>query len=179
MVAICSPLCAQDSATPSQPNASATSSQNQQSAEEQNNQEKPLSPAEKNLQLLYKKNPFGESTATATEQQQQGASTTMVSPQGLELRSIYKVNNTWFFSVRDTTQDKSYTLKLGEAYTDSIPFAVEFFDDETNSVSITSPLGSYTLTLKERDELTGKPVVGSSAKKSTKTLKNSKTNTKR
>ena len=138
----------------------------QSQPEQQTQPEQPQTPEEKNLQLLYQKNPFGQSTNVAL--QQQGSATTMTSPQGLELRSIYCVDKVWYFSIYDTAQDKSYRLKLGQPYTEAIPYAVEFFDDETNSVSITSPMGAYTITLKERDQLTGKPVVGASTKKSSK-----------
>lgn len=143
---------------------------------QQTQPEQPQTPEEKNLQLLYQKNPFGQSTNVAL--QQQGSATTMTSPQGLELRSIYCVDKVWYFCVYDTAQDKSYRLKLGQPYTEAIPYAIEFYDDETNSVSITSPMGSYTITLKERDQLTGKPVVGTSAKKTTKTKTNTLTKAK-
>ena len=137
---------------------------------------KPQTPEEKNLQLLYEKNPFGQSTNVAL--QQQSSANAMTSPQGLELRSIYCVDNVWYFGVYDSAQNKSFRLRLGQPYTEAIPYAIEFFDDETNSVSITSPMGSYTITLKERDQLTGKPVVGTSAKKTTKTKTNTLTKAK-
>ena len=139
------------------------------SAEQQNNtqNQQTLTPQQKNLQNLYEKNPFGVSTNTASIQQIDN----VASPQGPELRSIYCVNNKWHFSIHDSAQEKSYTIRLGEPYSEAVPYAIDFFDEETNSVSLTSPIGSYTLVLKERDELTGKPVVGTSAKS-----KKSKTN---
>ncbi|MBO5254930.1 MAG: hypothetical protein J6B07_03800 [Opitutales bacterium] len=153
-----------------QEGASSISENTQQQNNTQNQQ--PLTPQQKNLQRLYEKNPFGVSTNTANVQQIDN----VASPQGLELRSIYCVNNKWHFSIRDSAQEKSYTLRLGEPYSEAIPYAVDFFDEETNSVSLTSPIGSYTLVLKERDELTGKPVVGTSAKsKNSKTKANVKT----
>ncbi len=128
------------------------------------NQQSSQTPQQKNLQQLYERNPFGASTNS----EQTLNNDTPTPTHGIELRSIYCVNNKWYFSIYDSAQEKSYTLTLGVPYSETIPYAVDFFDEETNSVSISSLMGSYTISLKERDELTGKPVVGTSSKKTAK-----------
>ena len=103
---------------------------------------------------LLKRNPFGnslQSEASASEQ----ASSAHEPPQGLELRSIYCVDGKWYFGIADTKLKTFYTIPLGAKQGDAIPYSIDFYDDETNSISITNDLGSYTLSLKERDKLTG------------------------
>ena len=116
--------------------------------------EQPQSPDDEMLQKLYARNPFGDPSAALNAQ----AQPTAAAPNGLELRSIYCVDKKWHFGIYDSAQKKSYTLKLGGTYSEQTPYAVEFFDDETNSISISTPIGSYTLTLKERDQLTAAAV---------------------
>ena len=71
----------------------------------------------------------------------------------LELSAIYCVNDKWFFSVYDTREKKYYTLELRGKTSEKVPYSVEFFDDETNSISITSALSTQVLKLKERAAL--------------------------
>ena len=112
-----------------------------------------------NLQRLYEKNPFGNASGSSA----QLAQAEPTAPNGLQLRSIYCVDGIWRFSIYDDAQKRSYTLKLGDKYSEETPYAVEFFDDETNTISIMTPIGSYELTLKERDELTA-PIISSFSK---------------
>lgn len=102
------------------------------------------------LQKLYERNPFGSANSAAAAQAQAEAA----APRGLELRSIYCIDGVWRFSIYDDAQKKSYTLELGGKFSEQTPYAVDFFDDETNSISVATPIGAYTLTLKERDQLT-------------------------
>ena len=111
------------------------------------------------LQKLYERNPFGSANAAASAQ----AQAETAAPRGLELRSIYCVDGVWRFSIYDDAQKKSYTLELGGKYSEQTPYAVDFFDDETNSISVATPIGAYTLTLKERDQLTASAVSTTSA----------------
>ena len=113
-----------------------------------------------NLQRLYEKNPFGNASGNSAQLGQAG---TPQAPNGLQLRSIYCVNGQWHFSVYDDAQKRFYTLKLGGQYSEETPYAVEFFDDETNTISIATPIGSYELILKERDALTA-PMISSFSK---------------
>ena len=127
-----------------------------------------------NLQRLYEKNPFGKSTTNSSVA---NASETAQAPNGLQLRSIYCVDGLWRFGIYDDAQKRSYTLKLGDKYSEEIPYAVEFFDDETNTISLATPIGSYELTLKERDELTA-PAISSTAKTRTFTKAKPLTNSR-
>ncbi len=105
---------------------------------------------------LNARSPFGdvEGGVRGVSGGAQGAqSSSAQAPEGMTLTSIYCVDGKWFFVVNDSDSKKTYTMKLGLRGTDD-PFGVEFFDDETNSVSVSSDLGTYTLTLKERDPLT-------------------------
>ena len=67
--------------------------------------------------------------------------------------AIYCINDKWFFSVYDTREKKYYTLELRGKTSEKVPYSVEFFDDETNSISITSALSTQVLKLKERAAL--------------------------
>lgn len=103
---------------------------------------------------LLQRNPFGNSLLQSQDSQSQQTAVPEP-PQGLELRSIYCVDGKWYFGIADTKLKTFYTIPLGAKHGDSIPYSVDFYDDETNSISITNDLGSYTLSLKERDKLTG------------------------
>ncbi len=111
------------------------------------------------IKRLLEKNPFAPAgvsggAAAASGQFDNAA------PKGLQLNGIYCIDGAWYFALSDTVQKKNYTVKLGERYSENSPYSVDFFDDETNSVSVSSALGTWTLTLKERDQLTAPSVVG-------------------
>lgn len=131
------------------------------------NSEEKKSEAEINLEKLFERNPFG--TPKNSSAGSKAAEDATKTPQGLELRSICRIGGAWYFGISDSAQKKSYTLKLGAKPDANTPFAAEFFDDETDTVLVSTPIGVYSLTLKERDELTAPPVstVAVSAKKTT------------
>lgn len=120
------------------------------------------------IKQLLEKNPFAPAGvsggAAATPLGQSGNA----APKGLQLNGIYCVDGVWYFALSDTVQKKSYTVKLGERYSENSPYSVDFFDDETNSVSVSSVVGTWTLTLKERDQLTAPSVVGAQKKEAPK-----------
>ena len=116
------------------------------------------------IKQLLEKNPFAPAGVSAAASGTSVGKIGNAAPKGLQLNGIYCVDGAWYFALSDTVQKKSYTVKLGEKYSENSPYAVDFFDDETNSVSVSSVLGSWTLTLKERDQLTAPSVVGSAGK---------------
>lgn len=104
------------------------------------------------VDALLKRNPFGTPegimSAMAVAEENNG---------GFQLRSVYCVDKKWYFGIYEIAAKKFYTLKMGERHSEDVPYIVDFYDDETQSVSFSTPLGVYTLTLKERDPLTGRP----------------------
>ena len=129
-----------------------------------------LTPRQERLKNLLQKNPFGtvaSSSADARSAQQKAEQTN-----GLELRAIYCVDGKWMFSISDSVTKTSYTIKLREPMSEKIPYMIDFYDDETNTVSISNNLYSFTLTLKTPDAPTGpapKPAAISSAASAVKT----------
>ncbi len=111
---------------------------------------------------LLERNPF-----FASQSRRPGA--VQQAPQGLELRSISCINGKWFFGIADTAQNKRYVVPLGRQGAIGVPYIIDFYDDETNSISISDSVGCYTLTLKESENPTGRPVAiyggGAPAKK--------------
>lgn len=97
------------------------------------------------IKKLFENNPFGTPPISVSGNKKDEKKTN-----GLELGAIYCVNNKWFFSVYDTKAKKSYTLELRGKTSEKVPYSVEFFDDETNSISITSALSTQVLTLRKR-----------------------------
>lgn len=133
------------------------------------------------LARLFEKNPFGSKSANAAKFGNAGKQTA-AQKSALELRSIYCVDGKWFFCVFDSAAKLSYTLELRGEITEKIPYCVDFYDDETNSISISGNLESATLTLKTPDAPTGAapqaaplpqtvPNAQATAKPRTKTLK--------
>ena len=105
------------------------------------------------LKKLFERNPFGASIGVSGA----GASGASQTPKGLNLHSIYCVDGKWYFSIRDVSLKKDYVVMLG-GKTDSLcPYAVDFYDEETNSISVTSNLNSFVMTLKTPDEPKGAP----------------------
>lgn len=106
------------------------------------------------LARLFEKNPFGSKSADAAKSGDAGKQTE-AQKSALELRSIYCVDGKWFFCVFDSAAKLSYTLELRGKITEKIPYCVDFYDDETKSISISGNLESATLTLKTPDAPTG------------------------
>ncbi|PWM31495.1 MAG: hypothetical protein DBX55_03050 [Verrucomicrobia bacterium] len=108
---------------------------------------------EKLIDSLLERNPFFAS------QSRRAGGVIQEAPAGLELRSVSCVNGKWLFGIADTQQKKNYVIALGRAGAGSgVPYTVDFYDDETNSISISDNMGIYTLTLKEPDAPKGKAV---------------------
>ena len=119
-------------------------SQTQESGAGKNSEEK-KSEAEINLEKLFERNPFG--TPKNSSAGSKAAEDATKTPQGLELRSICRIGGAWYFGISDSAQKKSYTLKLGAKPDANTPFAAEFFDDETNTILVSTPIGVYSLCL--------------------------------
>ena len=115
--------------------------------------EEKLSPHQEMIKNLLKRNPFGTSESAAKAEKD--ALNAAAAPKGLELRAIYCVDNKWFFCISDNVAKTSYTLQLLGETSEKVPYKADFFDDETNSVSISNNLGVYTLTLKKQDPPSG------------------------
>ncbi len=133
--------------------------------------EENISKEERIIKDMLSKNPFSDSpnsgnetTENASEQQ---------SPEGLELRGISRVDGNWTFFIHDTQAKLDYKIGMKQPITEKIPFTIDFYDDETNSVSISNNIASYILTLKTPDAPSGKTPsaapLSSSAAKKTKT----------
>ncbi len=99
------------------------------------------------LQNLFKRNPFGASIGYGRGADGRESH----APKNLNLHSIYSVDGKWYFDIRDASLKKSYTVTLGGKTDASTPYAVDFYDEETNSVSVTSDLSSFVMTLKTPD----------------------------
>ena len=130
--------------------------QDNQKADEQPQEEapklkiKPPSEFSEKVEAMLQRNPFGQSSfvsAMSVAEENNG---------GFQLRSVYCVDKKWYFGIYEISAKKFYTLKMGERHSEDVPYIVDFYDDETQSVSFSTPLGTYTLTLKERDPLTGR-----------------------
>lgn len=177
LCALCiSPLCAQTQPPVSAAVATAAAAQQPPDAPQKGDAAE--SPAQRKfserVENLLKNNPFGSSG------KKEGISGANKTPEGLELRSVFRVDGKWFFGVFDSGTKRSYTLPLGKKTDKDAIYEVDFFDDETNSISLTSAIGSYTLTLKEPDRATASAKAPAAKKKDdqTKTQK-TKTNERR
>ncbi len=133
-----------------------------------------ISKEEEIIKEMLSKNPFSDSpnssngtTENSTEQQ---------SPEGLELRGISRVDGNWTFFIHDTQAKLDYKIGMKQPITEKIPFTIDFYDDETNSVSISNNISSYILTLKTPDAPSGKapsaaPLSSATAKKPQSSVK--------
>ncbi len=101
---------------------------------------------------LIERNPFGKTNEQGMSQQQ---NIIPEAPKGLEFRSIYCIDKKWTFGIYDGALKKHYSIPLGKHNDESLPYVIDFYDDETNSISISDKLGTYTLTLKEPDRPRG------------------------
>lgn len=106
------------------------------------------------VEKLLAKNPFGSKSAAARAGAR-AATGADAKRAALELRAIYCVDGKWKFDLFDTAAKTSYTVGLRQELSEKVPYTVDFYDDETNSVSVSSNLESLTLTLKTPDAPTG------------------------
>lgn len=91
------------------------------------------------------RNPFGNAPATKTAKDaKNGAS--------LQLTSVCCIDGKWNFVVTDAGSKASYALPLKGRITEELPYRVDFFDEETMSVSVSNSVAEYVLTLKTPDE---------------------------
>ena len=114
---------------------------------------KPLSPEEALISSLIARNPFGGSGYGSSGGSSQ--TTGLEAPKGLEFRSVYCIDRKWSFGIYDGATKKHYTIPLGSHDNEDLPYIIDFYDDETNSISISDKLGTYTLTIKTPDRPTG------------------------
>lgn len=139
---------------PDSPGEASPSPESPLSASSQNSASE-LSESDKLIVSLLEKNPFGSGSLSENGQTSSSAQAAEA-PKGLELRSIFCVDDRWYFNIADTATKAFYTVPLGRKEQDDCPYTIDFFDDETNSISISNNVGSYTLTLKVQDPPTGK-----------------------
>lgn len=107
------------------------------------------------VEKLIAKNPFGSKSAASRAGAKAAGTGADAKRAALELRAIYCVDGKWKFDLFDTAAKTSYTVGLRQAISEKSPYTVDFYDDETNSVSVSSNLESLTLTLKTPDAPTG------------------------
>ncbi len=119
------------------------------------------------LKDLFARNPFGKTKVEANINKVETAE--VQAPKGLELRSIYCVSKKWYFSIFDSSLKKTYTVKLGDKTSPDQPYAVDFYDEETNSISVSSNLSAFVLTLKTPDAPTGANIAPSTSTPTQKT----------
>ena len=82
--------------------------------------------------------------------------------------------------IYDASMKMSYRIGLRQPQNDMSPYTIDFYDEETNSISISNSLGTYTLTLKVPDAPTGKAFgAPAPAKKKVVSKSASKANAKR
>ncbi len=136
-----------------------------QKENKQNNNppEEELSKEERIIKEMLSKNPFADSpnsTSSKAEEQIE-----VQAPEGLELRGIARVDGEWIFFIHDTPAKLDYKIGLKEPITEKTPYTIDFYDDETNSVSISNNVGTYVITLKTPDAPSGKMSSQNSAAK--------------
>lgn len=146
-LAACITLCAGAFAGEAKPENTAQAEQSKQEAAAEKYGE--------TLARLFEKNPFGSKSADGAKRNAYTQAAGGAQKSALELRSIYCVDGRWFFCVFDSAAKLSYTLELRGKITEKVPYCVDFYDDETNSISISGNLESATLTLKTPDAPTG------------------------
>lgn len=101
-------------------------------------------------ETLLGRNPFGDAPATKTAKDtKNGAS--------LQLTSVCCIDGKWNFVVTDAGSKASYALPLKGRITEELPYRVDFFDEETMSVSVSNSVAEYVLTLKTPDEPAAAP----------------------
>ena len=153
------PASTQEQTTSSEEQTSATPQQEQ--AQTTASAEENLTPEEQQIKSLLRKNPFAEPGSVVANGLFGNTQSPAAAPDGLELRSITCIDGKWKFYIYDASMKMGYRIGLKQPQNDMSPYTVDFYDEETNSISISNSLGTYTLTLKVPDAPTGK-VVGAS-----------------
>ena len=101
-------------------------------------------------EALLGRNPFGKApTSKSAKDAKSGAN--------LQLTSICCIDGKWNFVVTDADSKASYALPLKGRITEELPYRVDFFDEETMSVSVSNSVAEYVLTLKTPDEPAAAP----------------------
>lgn len=125
-----------------------------------------IAPAEvlDETQSLVSRNPFGNapSSKSAESEQEQNL---------FELTSVYFIDDKWNFVVVDTANKISYALVLKGQISDEIPLQVNFFDEESMSISLSNAVAEYVLTLKTPEAPTQTEVAAAPAQKEKKQQK--------
>lgn len=112
-------------------------------------------------ETLLGRNPFGNAPATKTAKDaKNGAS--------LQLTSVCCIDGKWNFVVTDAGSKASYALPLKGRITEELPYRVDFFDEETMSVSVSNSVAEYVLTLKTPDEPAAAPAAQAAAPQAAK-----------
>ena len=96
------------------------------------------------------RNPFGNAPASKSAKDAKSGA-------NLQLTSICCIDGRWNFVVTDADSKISYALPLKGRITEELPYRVDFFDEETMSVSVSNSVAEYVLTLKPPDEPAAAP----------------------
>lgn len=101
-------------------------------------------------ETLLGRNPFGNAPSTKTTKDAKN-------DVSLQLTSVCCIDGKWNFVVTDAASKASYALPLKGRITEELPYRVDFFDEETMSVSVSNSVAEYVLTLKTPDEPAAAP----------------------
>lgn len=101
-------------------------------------------------EALLGRNPFGNAPASKSAKDAKSGA-------NLQLTSICCIDGKWNFVVTDADSKASYALPLKGRITEELPYRVDFFDEETMSVSVSNSVAEYVLTLKTPDEPAAAP----------------------
>lgn len=107
-------------------------------------------PALDGAEALLGRNPFGNAPASKSAKDAKSGA-------NLQLTSICCIDGRWNFVVTDADSKISYALPLKGGITEELPYRVDFFDEETMSVSVSNSVAEYVLTLKTPDEPAAAP----------------------
>ena len=157
---------------PTQSTAEQPQSATQTTTPPAENADENLTPEEQKIKSLLKKNPFAEPGSVVENGMFGNTQSPATAPDGLELRSITCVDGKWKFYISDASMKMSYRIGLRQPQNDMSPYTIDFYDEETNSVSISNAFGTYTLTLKIPDAPKNAPTVKKQAPAKVKVTKN-------
>lgn len=136
------------------------------------NADENLTPEEQKIKSLLRKNPFAEPGSVVENGMFGNTQSPATAPDGLELRGITCIDGKWKFYIYDASMKMSYRIGLRQPQNDMSPYTIDFYDEETNSVSISNAFGTYTLTLKTPDAPKNAPAVKKQAPAKVKVTKN-------
>ena len=143
---ISTPLQASPATTEAKILSGQSSNQNAQQQNSAPSAVKSVSDATDDVQRsLLTRNPFGNSPSSKSSKNAQEQNS-------LELTSICLIDGKWNFVVVDTINKISYALVLKGKISQEVPLRVDFFDEETMSISLSNSVTEYVLTLKKPDE---------------------------